>query len=164
VFAYADAKPLIESDPFGLSGTTSRKDRCTKAISELRGILGHAVHHHDPAHPQSAFDICRQLDHWKPKFDKDNCDVYDKTLRKVVEDYQNDFCNGCSQKQKAPDPSWQQRLQRWLNGAKKNLPPFFFLPPIFTAPPEPVVPGLPPFFINPCMLRPALCYGPGGTA
>jgi len=165
-FSYADDDPLDTLDPLGLSGSSSRKQRCMQAISNIRGSLKHAIHHHDPVHPQSLLEICRQLSHWMPKFNADNCDVYDKTLRQVVNDYQNDFCNGCTVKDKAPSSSWQDKLQRWLDNARKNLPNLPFIPifPMPQATPEPAIPGVPPFFINPCMMNPSLCYGPGGGA
>ena len=42
------------------------------------------------------------------------------------------------------------------------IPPFPLIPlPPFEPPPtwEPAIPSLPPFFINPCLLNPALCFG-----
>jgi hypothetical protein len=50
---------------------------------------------------------------------------------------------------------WLDRHTRSL----PQLPPFIPLLPSAPAP-KPVIPGLPPFFVNPCHLNPSMCYGP----
>ncbi len=65
------------------------------------------------------------------------------------------------------------RFRRWLDEGRRwfeeyappGVPSFVPLPlPANPPSPRPVVPGLPPFFINPCQLNPSLCFGPGAPA
>lgn len=66
------------------------------------------------------------------------------------------------------EPDCLDRLRdwarRWLPDDPRPLPPLIPLPP-FEPPmtPEPAIPGLPPFFINPCVLNPGMpgCGSPG---
>ena len=62
------------------------------------------------------------------------------------------------------EPSCWEKVKDWATDPKKwfdpnpapPLPPFLPIPPMMPTP-KPVIPGLPPFFINPCMLNPSLC-------
>lgn len=58
------------------------------------------------------------------------------------------------------EPSCLDRLRDWA----RDLPPLPLIPiPPEWLPREPVLPGLPPFFVNPCLLNPSLpCSGSGG--
>jgi len=65
------------------------------------------------------------------------------------------------------DSSCSERVRQWVDDARKWLDkytPFLLdLPPLPIFPlappelpgPEPVIPGVPPFFINPCLLTPS---------
>jgi hypothetical protein len=65
------------------------------------------------------------------------------------------------------EKSWPDKLSDWwkefTNPNEPPLPPFVPIPPKLPTP-KPVIPGLPPFFINPCMLNPSLCDDGTGIA
>ena len=65
------------------------------------------------------------------------------------------------------EKSWPEKLKDWwkefTDANKPPLPPLIPIPPKLLTP-KPVIPGLPPFFINPCMLNPSLCGDGTGIA
>jgi len=68
------------------------------------------------------------------------------------------------------EPDCWDKLKEWVDPKKwfdpnpaPPLPPFLPIPPM-TPTPKPAIPGLPPFFINPCMLNPSLCDDGSGIA
>jgi RHS repeat-associated protein len=68
------------------------------------------------------------------------------------------------------EPDCWDKLKEWADPKKwfdpnptPPLPPFLPIPPMMPTP-KPVIPGLPPFFINPCMLNPSLCDDRTGIA
>ena len=56
-----------------------------------------------------------------------------------------------------------EKLKKKFFNNPPHLPPFVPIPPLPPPAPEPVIPSLPPI-LNPCMLKPSLCYSPGGPA
>lgn len=65
------------------------------------------------------------------------------------------------------EKSWPDKLKDWWKEfADPNKPPW---PPLIPIPPKlptphPVIPELPPFYTNPCMLNPSLCDDGTGIA
>lgn len=66
------------------------------------------------------------------------------------------------------EPDCWDRLREWTDPKKwldpNPAPPLPFLPIPPKWPTPRVIPGMPPFFINPCMLNPSLCDDGSGTA
>lgn len=73
----------------------------------------------------------------------------------------------CNCKEDDCEKSWPDKLKDWwkefTDPNKPPLPPLIPIPPKLPTP-KPVIPGLPPFFINPCMLNPSLCDDGTGIA
>lgn len=70
----------------------------------------------------------------------------------------------CNCKEDDCEKSWPDKVSDWWKEFTNppNKPPFPLVPPKLPTP-KPVIPGLPPFFLNPCMLNPSLCDdGRGG--
>ncbi|HYH09212.1 MAG TPA: RHS repeat-associated core domain-containing protein [Thermoanaerobaculia bacterium] len=149
LYAYVDANPVNYSDPLGLIKPVHPSKQKYRPCNndEIQKCQASCKYGMESCMVSQTFKIIKMTG--------------GKTLYGWV-----DGPMSCSCK----EPSCWEQLKEWAdpkNWFDSNptppLPPFLPIPPKLPTP-KPVIPGLPPFFVNPCMLNPSLCYGDTGIA